>query len=716
MKKIFLILIGLSICTSALRADEGMWLPLLLKSVNEADMQAKGCKLSAEEIFSINKTSLKDAIVLFGGGCTGEIISDQGLLLTNHHCGYGQIQKLSTLENDYVRNGYWAMNKEQELICKGLSVTFILSMKDVTEQILSGINSDFTEEQREAQIKSNTSKLLEGKPQGPHYNTIVRAFYYGNQYYMFTTETFTDIRFVGAPPESIGKFGSDTDNWMWPRHTGDFSLFRIYANAENKPADYDSNNKPFKPRYYFPISLKELNEGEFTMVYGFPGRTNEYLPSHTIKMIKDVSNPVKIKLREKRIEVMDEFMLKNDTLKLKYTAKQSSVANAYKKWQGEQRGIDRLNVLNVKQAEENEFLKRAITKNYPEAKTILINYELLHDKYNKLYLQRDYYNEALRGIELINVAILIEKKMKSLDGLKDNKQAIAKEQESIKEILRNFYKDYDKRVDRLVFERLMKIYYDDMNDKIPSNLFEELVKNYDKDVAKWSMKVYEKTILNNPEKLYKLIEELPGKNRTLQNDPIFKISSRFGTYFNSLNDQLIKMDAEMQALNRNYMYYQMKLNTEKKFYPDANSTLRVAYGKVEGYKPIDGVVYKYYSTLEGVMEKEDKNNPEFFVDPKLKQLFQQKDYGRYADKEGKMRIAFIASNHTTGGNSGSPVLNANGELIGTNFDRNWEGTVSDIKYDVSIVRNICVDIHYTLFIIEKFAGAKHLIDEMKIIE
>jgi hypothetical protein len=712
LKKYFILILLIGASFTA-KCDEGMWLPILLKSLNEADMQSKGCKLTADEIFSINKTSLKDGIVLFGGGCTGEIISAEGLLLTNHHCGYGQIQQHSTVEKDYLTTGFWAKSKIEELPNPGLGVTFIISMSDVTDEVLGQLTNNETEASREKKIQEKIKSIEAKAKEGTHYGALVRPFYNGNQYYMFVTETFTDIRLVGAPPSSIGKFGSDTDNWMWPRHTGDFTLFRIYAGTDNKPASYNKDNVPFKPRYHFTISLNDVQEGDFTMVYGFPGRTTEYLSSYAIKMIKEAVNPVKIKLRDKKLALIDEHMRKNDTIRIKYAAKYYAVANAFKKWQGELKGIERLELMTTKEREEKEFLKNALYKNNSEASTILVDLELAYNKYTTYNKRKDFFNEAFRGSELMSFAISFSTQLKKIKGIDKEKQKT--EIENLKNMYSSFIKNYDQRVDRDVFVGLMQIYLDDMQRDLPEYLFAVLRKKYAFNIQQWANKLYEETIFHQPKKLQSLIDKLPGKVNAIENDGVMKTADLFYNYFTSeVQPEYLKLDTIIQVLNRKYMQQQLVLNTGKKFYPDANGTLRVAYGKVGGYGPSDAVQYKAFTTLKGAMEKENKDLAEFNIHPKLKMLFEQKDFGRYADKDGNMRIAFIASNHTTGGNSGSPVLNNRGELIGTNFDRNWEGTVSDLKYDVSMVRNIVVDIHYTLFIIDKFAGAKNLIDELSI--
>lgn len=717
MQKITLAIIILISQLNFAKADEGMWLPILLKQLNEADMQSQGCKLSADDIYSINHTSLKDGVMLFGSGCTAELISDKGLILTNYHCGFSQIQQHSSIQNDYLTKGYWAMKPEEELPSPSISVTFIISMEDVTQQILFNISDTTNEALRDKIIKENSKTIEKKAVEGSAYSASVKPFYNGNVYYLFITETFTDVRLVGAPPESIGKFGDDTDNWMWPRHTGDFALFRIYANKENKPAPFSKDNVPYKPKFHFPISLKNVEKNDFTMVYGFPARTNEYLSSYAIEMIRNESNPVKIKLRDKKLDVLGSYMKVNDTIRIKYAAKYGTVSNAWKKWQGENKGLDKLKAIQLKKNTESTFLKNAILSNNQMASTVLLELEMSYKKFAPYSKQRDYYNEAFNAIELMNLSSKMITLIGKCEDVKYNKVDLEKDITNFKNGLMGFYKTFDIKVDKDLFSSLMKIYFDDMDSILPKEIFEEVKNKFNGNFKNYAAKIYDKSKLVSQESLNELMKKFPKNLSQLKKDPAIEIANTFMKYYdNQVKPTYTKYEQIIALQNRNYMKAQMDINTLVKFYPDANSTLRVAYGKVADYIPYDGAHYNYFTTTDGIIEKEKSNLDEYKVDSKLSTLINNKDYGQYTDNNGKMRIAFIATNHTTGGNSGSPVLNNKGQLIGTNFDRNWEGTMSDLMYNPSQVRNIILDIHYTLFIIDKYAGATHLINEMTIIK
>lgn len=714
MKK--LLLIALLLFRGFTYADEGMWIPLFLKQLNEERMKTLGMKISAEDIYSVNKSSMKDAVVLFGGGCTGEIISEQGLLLTNHHCGFSQIQSHTTLEKNYLRDGFWAYSFEEELPNPGLTATFIIRIEDVTESVLKELNDSMGETEREAKIKEVSRNLEKAATEGTHYTASVRPFFNGNQFFMMVMETFKDVRMVGAPPSSIGKFGGDTDNWMWPRHTGDFALFRVYAGPDNKPAEYSKDNKPFKPRYSFPISIKGVEPGDFTMVFGFPGRTTQYIPSYAVKNILEVNNPARIKIRTARLEVIDEAMRSDEKLRIQYAAKQASIANAWKKWQGESKGLQRLNTIATKQQFEQSFAKWVNDNNKTTYKNLLSDFEKAHLEHAPLSKTSDYINEAAFGTELLRYAIGFRKLSELLSANPVDENAIAAEAEKLSKSAGGFFRDFDQNTDKKLFASMMKLYHSDVDPRHHPDLLLEIHKKYKGNFAAYAEELFSKSSLSDSVKVRNLLSGFNSKKGSkLLKDPAFRLAMAFREVFTKhLEADLTRINNQLTILNRLYVKGQMEMRPDKKFYPDANSTMRVTYGQVNGYEPRDAVSYKHFTTIEGIMEKEDNTIEEFEVPAKLKELYAKKDYGDYSYK-GELPVAFVASNHTTGGNSGSPVLNANGELIGTNFDRVWEGTMSDIAFDPDRCRNISLDVRFTLFIIDKYAGCKRLIEEMKIV-
>jgi hypothetical protein len=731
LKKIIFSLVIVLLFARPITADEGMWLPILLKQLNESDMQAKGLKLSAEDLFSINKSSLKDAIVHFGGGCTGEVISPEGLMLTNHHCGYGQIQSHSSVEKDFLTHGFWAMKRSEELPNPGLTATFIISMEDVTKKVLEGTFSGMKESERDSTIARNIKRIEKEAAAGTHYEARIRPFFHGNEYYMFITETFRDVRLVGAPPSSIGKFGGDTDNWMWPRHTGDFAVFRIYANKENKPADYSPENVPFIPRHFFPINLKGVEEGDFTMVYGFPGRTNQYLTSYAVDQIMNISNPARIKIRTTRLNIWDKDMKQSDVVRIQYAAKYASVSNYHKKWIGENRGLKKLDAIETKRNFENNFIERLEANADQKAAygKVLGEYKGIYDRINVLQKPFDYFSEAAMAVEVLRYAnnfLQLAELAEKADATKEEREAAVTK---LRTGSKGFFKDYNAPTDQKIFASLLKMYYEDVDPAFHPAAFADLQKKYKGDFNNWAQDVFTRSVFVSEAKSDALLAAEEKAIRSTGNfskkfiaslnaDPAYALLKSFvELYRNKILPEYTELNLQINRLNRTWMQAQREVVPDaKKYYPDANSTLRITYGKVNGYKPMDGVAYIYYTTLSGIMEKEDPNNDDFIVHERLKELYQKKDFGQYADSNGEIRVAFIASNHTTGGNSGSPVLDANGYLIGTNFDRTWESTMSDIMYDPDRVRNITVDIRYTLFVIDKFAGAKHLIEEMKIIK
>ena len=716
MKKLVLgLLLTLAVGRSA-HADEGMWLPIFAEKYNLKAMQDKGFKLSAADIYNENQSSLKEAIVLFGRGCTGEIISNEGLLITNHHCGFGNIQAHSSVEHDYLKNGFWAYTAEQELPNPGLSVKILVKMQDVTAEMLNGITSAMSEKERQALIKKNAKAITDAVKMDKGYSASVESMFYGNQYILFVYEEFKDIRLVGAPPSAIGKFGGDTDNWMWPRHTGDFSLFRIYAGKDNKPADYSPNNVPFKPRRSLKISLKGIKQDDFTMVYGFPGRTQEYLPASSIKIITETSNPNKIRLRTKRLDIQNEEMNRSQAVRIQYAAKNAGIANAWKKWQGELKGLVRLNAVAKKLQFEQEFTQWAKQNNRAEYADVLAKLDSNNAAQAPLTLVKDFQQEALMAIEAARFAAAFDSLVVYSSAKKPNADLIARQVEKLKKGAESYFKDYYAPIDRRTFVAMMEEFDANVPQAFKPAIVAQLKAKH-KGFGALADKVYAQSVFTDKARFDKLMASYKAADvKVITSDPLYQLATAVATINKDAVDKpLAQLRTEQALLMRTYMKGQMEYQPAKTFYPDANSTLRVAYGKVDGYKPLDAVRYEPQSTIEGIIEKDNPNIYDYDVPAKLKELYATKDYGRYGTN-GTMPVAFIASNHTTGGNSGSPVLNANGELIGVNFDRNWEGTMSDIMYDPSQCRNISLDIRYALFLIDKYAGAKRLIEEMDIVE
>ena len=718
MLKKFIFIALLSLQSFNLKADEGMWLPMLLQTVNGDALYTKGLKIPIDSIYSVNKTSLKDAIVLFGGGCTGEIISNKGLLLTNHHCGYSQIQSHSTIEHDYLTNGFWAKNMSEELPCPGLTATFIIRIDDVTDDIINQVNG-LKEDDRNKKVKEISEQLIKKAIEGTHYSADIKPFYYGNKYFMIVTETFKDVRMVGAPPSSIGKFGADADNWMWPRHTGDFSIFRIYADKNNQPAEYSKDNVAYTPRYSFPISIKGVKENDFTMVYGFPGRTQEYIPKEAVRTIIENTDPNRIKLRDIRLKIMGEAMRNNDTIRLQYASKYANVENAYKKWQGEVLGLKRLNAIEVKADFETKFVNW--TKNVKDGQeyvNALTQLNELHQKIRPYSAALDYYTEGIKGIDLLNFAANFTKLEKLCEKEPVDEKALSDAVDQLKKSSKGFFKNYNASIDKDIFERLIQEYRKGTPKDLAADL-SMIDKKFKGDYHKYTEYVFSKSHFSDLAKTEKFLSTFSAKKlKSLTNDPAYQLMKTCtAAYADKVSIPYKSLMNEIDLLQRTYMKGQMEMASDekRKIYPDANLTLRLTYGKVEGYEPRDGIVYKYYSTLTGVIEKYDSTNYDFNAPAKLLELYRKKDFGEYGSN-GNITPCFLASNHTTGGNSGSPVLNAYGQLIGTNFDRVWEGTMSDIMFDPERCRNISLDIRYTLFIIDKFAGARWLVDEMNIVK
>lgn len=719
-KKSLMLIIAFSLCLPFISlADEGMWIPLLLNK-RENDMQEKGMKISAKDIYDINNSSLKDAVMLFGGGCTGEFVSNEGLLLTNHHCGYGHIVRQSTVGKDYLTNGFWAFSKQEELPCKGLSIVQLIYMKDVSKKILEGVTNNLSENQRKEIIEKNTKEVIEDATKDNHYQAEVKPLYYGNQYFLYVNEVFTDIRLVGAPPSNIGKFGGDSDNWMWPRHTGDFAMFRVYVGKDNKPAEYSKDNIPFTPKKFLKINLKGLNEGDFTFVFGYPGTTQQFLTSHAVDRIANFDDPARIKLRNVRINTYKDAMNQSPEQRLRYAAGVAGIANGWKKWTGEIKGLKRLKAVERKREFESNFNQWAnITQERKD------NYGELVNSFNKFYEEKAKIDMSYLYLVEAVLASDLMKNGRSILGIIDraeknnlsNKEIQVEADNLLLRLNSYFENDYSnhKKVDKAIFIDVMSIYYEDFA-KTNSPWIKEKVESSFKGIpSDYFNYVYENSFLSSKKSAKKKLKKFKVKN--ILSDPAIELlSGIWGSVIEKDIPKLINIEQKLDSLYRIYVVGIMDMNSGKDFYPDANLSLRVAYGHIKPYKPRDGVNYKTHTTIKGIMEKENPDIYDYVVEKKLKELYNTKDYGRYANKEGEIPVAFIASNHTTGGNSGSPVLDANGNLVGINFDRNWEGTMSDIMYDPDQCRNISIDIRYCLFIIDKFAGAKNLIDELTIVE
>ncbi|MBK9639073.1 MAG: S46 family peptidase [Bacteroidetes bacterium] len=653
-KILLIVLLFTSVFTSA---DEGMWLPQLLQQMNAAEMRLKGLQIPIEEIYSANKNSLKDAVVLFGGGCTGEIISAQGLMLTNHHCGFGQIQEHSTLEHNYLRDGFWAMTMKEELPCPGLTATFIIRMEDVTTSFTKALEN-LNEEQRNAKIKEISSALEKKATEGTHYEARVRQFYAGNEFILIVSETFKDVRLVGAPPSSIGKFGGDTDNWMWPRHTGDFSMFRVYAGKDNKPAEYSDENLPFVPRHFFSISTKGVQQDDFTMVYGFPGRTQEYISSFQVSTIVEVTNPNRIKVRTARLDVMGESMRSSEALHLKYADKQSGVSNAWKKWKGESKGLLAAKGVEKKQAFEMDFKtwyskSDALSKKYS---MVLPSIETLYKNTRPYLSANDYYAEAAFGVEVISYAMGLKNLVELTLADKPDTAKIRVEVEANKVGVAGYFKDYDANTDRKMMATLLNIFDEGVADSLKPTYFTVLRERYHSDFVKMSDAIFAKSDLDEEKEMEEMFVKFGRSSaKEIKSDPAYQLADALLTFYRSrIADKVKSFNSDLTLLNRLYMEGQKEMQPEKKLYPDANSTLRLAYGQVRGYEARDAVYYNFQTDLDGIMEKYIPGDEEFDLPTRLVELYKSKDYGRYG-VNGTVPVAFIATNHTTGGNSGSPV-------------------------------------------------------------
>lgn len=698
-----------------LKADEGMWLPGLIEKLNINQMKKEGLSLNADEIYSINHASLKDAIVsLDQGSCTGELVSDEGLLLTNHHCGFDEIQEHSTVGHDYLKEGFWAKTKEEELSNPGKTASFLISFEDVTEKILPALTDSMSTDERSKKVRELSVAIEKEAAGKTHYDAQVQSLYNDNKYYLFVYETFRDIRLVGAPPQSMGKFGGDTDNWMWPRHTADFSMFRIYCGKDGKPAAYSKENIPYKPKHHLPISLKGYKMNDFAMILGYPGTTNRYKTSYGIEYILNVTNPVRIKARGEKQRIMQEFMATSRKARIMYSAKYARSSNYYKYSIGQNKGLDNLNVLEKKRQLEDQFTQWVNADSQRKARYGQA-LDLISGAYNNLEdeIASEYMIETMvRGPEIFYFAY---RTRPLYDALKSDKRSerISLASERVKGGLDEFFKDYDSETDQKIAASLFRVYQENVAPRYHPPFFRIVKTKYGNDFEKYTRELYAKSIFGSQDRLVRFFEA--PKARTLEKDPLFQVSLEIFRMMSLIGDETGKTSEALARGNRLFVGGLLEMGADKNFYPDANSSMRLTYGTVGDYVPRDGVKYNYFTTLQGYIEKEIPGDDEFDVPAKLKELFAAKDFGPYADAGGNLRTCFITNNDITGGNSGSPVINGQGELIGIAFDGNWEAMSGDLAFENELQKCINVDIRFVLWIIDKMAGAQNLIDEMTIV-
>ena len=716
MKKLLLAVLSIFLLLPT-HADDGMWIPMLLDKTRYDRMLELGCKLSIEDIYSVNNSSLKDAVVLFDRGCSGVVVSNTGLLFTNHHCGFGAIQSHSTLEHNYLVNGFVANTREEELPNPAVTVSFLVKMEDVTNLILNGITDNINEIDRKSKIQENIDNLITASSKKSTNKFVVKPLYNENQYFIYDYEVYTDVRLVAAPPSNIGKFGGDTDNWVWPRHTGDFSVFRIYADKNNRPAPYSVDNIPYTPKKFVPVSIKGVAENDFTLVYGYPAVTDQYLTAREVNLMVDLQLPQKVELRRVRLNIMKEEMDADPLTRIQYAAKYAGVSNSWKKWEGMIKGLKAVDAVSKKKELEQKFHTWVL-----QDETRKVKYEKLFDQFNSNYNNFekfativDYYSESVLATEIITQASRLYTFLNKNSSLDD--AALQAELKKYIKTLDGYYKNYSAVIDKKTFISMMQLYKKKISPEFYPSIYTDIDKKFKGDFNLWANDLFSNSVLVSPNKFNAFADKWNKKSRKkLLSDPAIEAFLGFyGVLITKVADPYNKSLISIDSLYRVYMRGLEEFNSDRILFPDANQTLRVSYGQVKGYSPADAVKYQYYSTIDGIIEKQDSLISDYIVSPKLLELWKKKDYGQYADSTGQLRVCFIASNHTSGGNSGSPVFNANGELIGLNFDRGWEGTMSDVYYDPSLCRNIVLDSRYLLFVLDKVSGASHIINELQLI-
>lgn len=710
MKK--LLFLSLLFISTIIRAEEGMLIPSLIQAF-EDDMKAFGMKLSAEDIYSVNNSSLKDAILHFGGGCTAELVSDQGLLLTNHHCGYSQIQSHSSLENDYLKYGFWAKSKEEELPNPGLSASRIVMIKDVTTELMFGVEG-LTGAERAQKIQANLDQLIKDATTGNHYEAKIKPFYHGNEFYMIVQETFNDVRLVGTPPNSIGKFGGDTDNWVWPRHTGDFSVFRVYADASNQPADYSASNQPYKPLHFLPVSKKNRTVGEFTMVYGFPGTTEQHVSSGHLSYIMDMERPARIKMRDLSLNVINAGMNASDLTRIQYSSKQARIANGWKKWIGQLGGLKTVDAIQIKLDREKAYNDMANSN--PEWKE---KYGNVIQQMNDLVAKEKKYDFAYAmNIEYLYVGTEYFARARQIEAFLNKYEEheesgkLEEEIDKLRKSAEAFFKNYNEGIDKDIFILQTQMYIESLGaDNLPAIMTS-------KSAEEWANLIWKKSMLTNPERFEKWLNKVSAKSlkKLLKKDPGFKYwSAASSNFLDFVLTDARAFQGKMDMLIETYVAGKLEMFPDEKHWPDANSTMRITFGKLEGSAPHDGMMYTAHTTIDGIIAKNNTGNSDYELLPRMRELAEAKEYGGY-DQDGELWVCFSGSNHTTGGNSGSPVIDAEGNLMGLNFDRTWESTMSDYMFDASRCRNITVDIRYVMWVMDVYAGAGYLVEEMTVVE